>query len=273
MARLEPDTRLAVAADYARTLHASPERVWENVLDWEHLPWLHARAFESAECIESGPWGWRARFAGIGGGEPSTITLSVDREQSRYVVRTGAEQGSGAPAQSEIWTTLTPEAAERTRVDVEFRVPPQAEDALRGIGAMYVSLYTMLWDEDEEMILERAARLAEESHPPADTGVDLGSPDALRTRLPLDIVFEGRRFRVVEREGGFFVHAAVCPHMLGPLFAVDDAPDQLECPWHGYVFDTETGRSCDGHRLRLPAAPRVDVDSAPGRCTLVATEG
>ena len=49
-------------------------------------------------------------------------------------------------------------------------------------------------------------------------------------------------------------------HWLGPL---DDAPLEdgcVRCPWHGYLFDIRTGRSSDGHRLRLAPSPRVTPD-------------
>ena len=40
---------------------ASIERAWENVRDWEHLPWLHATSFADIELIEERPDGWHAR--------------------------------------------------------------------------------------------------------------------------------------------------------------------------------------------------------------------
>ena len=43
---------LNVVATYRRTIHASLERIWENVLDWEHLPWLHRSAFAAAELVQ-----------------------------------------------------------------------------------------------------------------------------------------------------------------------------------------------------------------------------
>jgi nitrite reductase/ring-hydroxylating ferredoxin subunit len=55
-------------------------------------------------------------------------------------------------------------------------------------------------------------------------------------------------------------HATLCPHRLGPLHecAVEDGA--LRCPWHGYRFDVRTGESLSGRRLRLPPAPRVEID-------------
>ena len=56
--RVGERTRVAV---YRRRVGASLERVWENVLDWEHLPWLHAGSFRSIHCRHAGDWGWRAQ--------------------------------------------------------------------------------------------------------------------------------------------------------------------------------------------------------------------
>ncbi len=264
----EPSADLVTAATYERTVRASLERVWENVLDWEHLPWLHARTFESIEKLEAGADGWRVRLVGAGAADDSEVVLSADREAGRYVVHTLAADGGPG---SEIWTSLAPaDDADATRVHVEFRVQPLPEDALAAVGGAYVGVYTMLWDEDEEMMCERAERLREQTSPPPDSPVDLGTEAELRARLPLDVVFEGRRFRVVAAGDGFAAHAAVCPHMLGPLFAADDEAGVLECPWHGYRFDAEAGRSCDGRALRLPRAPIVSVDARSGRCTLAA---
>jgi len=259
-----PTPGLQIAATYERTVGASLERVWENVLDWEHLPWLHARAFDDIEKVDAGAWGWRARLTGAGGGE-SAVALLVDREAGRYVARTGE-----APSPvSEIWTELEAESEVTTRVRVAFHVPEMPDDARDAVGRIYVDVYRGLWDEDEEMMRERAERLAEQESSPADTPRDLGAVAELRARLPVDVVFGGERFRVIDRAGELVAHAAVCPHMLGPLFEADGDADTLECPWHGYAFETSTGRSCDGRGLRLPAAPRVEVDGATGRCRLM----
>jgi len=36
-----PAPGLALAATYTREVTAGIQRIWENVLDWEHLPALH----------------------------------------------------------------------------------------------------------------------------------------------------------------------------------------------------------------------------------------
>ena len=98
---LDRNPDLKVAAVYDREVDACLSGVWENVYDWEHLPWLHDQAFTSIDLIESGDWGWLARIGGPKA-EESVIELVTDREASCYVART--IEGKGAP--SEIWTSL-----------------------------------------------------------------------------------------------------------------------------------------------------------------------
>ena len=70
---------------YRRRVRASLERVWENVLDWEHLPHLHDTSFDYCSLDVAGAWGWRVRSAPD---ESSHIGLCVDADQ--YVARTYA---------------------------------------------------------------------------------------------------------------------------------------------------------------------------------------
>src|SRR5262249_48076880 len=114
-----------------------------------------------------------------------------------------------------------------TRIAVEFLVPGVARARVDAVGAAYVRLYTLLWDQDEAMMLRRQAlldgRLA--------GGVRTVEVDGVPTRL-----------------------STVCPHWGGPL---DDAPIDdgcVTCPWHGYRFDVRTGHCVDGGRLRLESS-------------------
>ena len=42
---------------YRRRMAVSVERMYENALDWAHLPYLHSDAFASIELVEEGDWG------------------------------------------------------------------------------------------------------------------------------------------------------------------------------------------------------------------------
>ena len=57
-----PDSRTCHVGTYRRVLPVSVERMYENALDWEHLPYVHAGSFKAIEPIDAGPWGWRAEI-------------------------------------------------------------------------------------------------------------------------------------------------------------------------------------------------------------------
>jgi nitrite reductase/ring-hydroxylating ferredoxin subunit len=260
---------LTKVAEYERSVGASIERVWENVRDWEHLPWLHAGSFRAIDLIEEAPWGWHARI-GLPPEDGPEIELELVIESDRrYVSRTLAGIGAGG----EIWTTLQPRGPERTDVHVEFWLPEVPEGAADRLGAAYTALYTRLWDEDEDMMRERTRALARRDAPAEARAepLELGTLDELRARLPLVVELAGRRFRVVGEGEELVVHSAVCPHRLGPLDACALEDGTLTCPWHGYRFDAHSGRQLHpaGGRLRLAPAPRVEV--VDGRVRLVPT--
>ena len=249
---------LSQVAVYRRRVHGPLALVWENVLDWEHLPWLHRRSFRSIEPIDAGRWGWRARVGLAPAGEIALEVL-VERETGSYVARTLAGPGAG----SEVRTRLASAGSELTDVAVSFHVPGAAPG--RSAGPALVALYTRLWDEDESMIARRAALLA---HPRAAAELNLGRLAELRARLPLEVELAGWPVRVVELEGRLLAYVAACPHRLGPLEA--DGGGELRCPWHGYRFELRSGKSCDGRALRLLPAPRVELDGPTGEVRLVA---
>jgi len=261
---------LRCAGRYARSVTASLERVWENVLDWEHLPWLHASAFASIERLESGRWGWRARVvprrAG-GSARSQVIEVRIERERGRYVSATVEGPGSG----TEIWTQLRVLGPDCTGVEVQFWVPEREPARLASLGRSLVGVYERLWDEDEHMMMRRSAELAARQRESAAGPLELalGPLEALRARLPVRVELGGRGFRIVEVRGELFAHATRCPHLLGPLEeAPVEADCSIRCPWHGYRFDVRTGASLDGRRLRLAPSARVDVDPLSGEVVL-----
>ncbi len=244
---------------YRRSVQASLDRVWENVLDWEHLPFLHRTSFAAIDCQDAGAWGWRARVALQPAGRLRELLLElrVERDARRYLARTLEGTGKG----TEIWTQLDVLGPRRTGVEVEFHVPgvePGSRDAL---GGLYAALYRTLWDEDEAMMLRREEELVRSAPVSRSAApLSLGPLAALRPRLPLRVEYGGQRFRLVELEGELIAHTATCPHRLGPLEAGELCEGCVSCPWHGYRFDLRSGRSADGRGLRLPPAPRVRVD-------------
>jgi nitrite reductase/ring-hydroxylating ferredoxin subunit len=225
---------LVRVARYERTIRAPLERVWENVLDWEHLPHLHASSFEHIELDDAGDWGWRTWS------DPersSHVELCVAADD-RYVARSYF----GGVQATEIWTTLIPDG-ENTGIEVEFYFPAVDESAVEGLGDMMLSLYSRLWDEDESMMMERHRRLHESRD--TATSANLGDRVALVRRLVEgeSIIFQLRRreYQLRFHAGELMAHPTICPHLLGPLTDADLGDGRLTCPWHGYQFDLATG--------------------------------
>jgi nitrite reductase/ring-hydroxylating ferredoxin subunit len=272
---VEQRVPLVSAGAYRRVVAASIERVWENVLDWEHLPYLHHDSFTAIHILASSGEGWRAvvtMVPDLGGGE-SEIEVVLDKPHLSYTTRTL----DGAGAGTEIVTSLEPFDNATTRVDVDFLVPGLDDAQIEIVGVYYRRLYARLWDQDEAMMGERQRQLDRAAHVPlraraldsVRAPVPLGDEASLRRRLPLLIEIAGRLYRMAEDRGEIVVHSAVCPHTGGPLGGAHiDEHGCITCPWHGYRFDVRTCRSADGKRLKLARAPHVEVDAATGEAFL-----
>ena len=248
------------AAVYERDLPVSLERIWENVLDWEHLPYLHSQAFTTIDVESSDADGWSATI-GLPGSPARTARIDVrlDRPNLRYVTRTLSGSGAG----TEIVTHLTAHEDRRTGIRVEFLLPWAPEDARASIGELYRAVYVELWDQDEAMMVERQ-RVLDALDRPRDeaASISLGRVRELARRLPLDVELGGRRFRVVSTDGRIVAYDTRCPHLGGPIGAASGC--ELVCPWHGYRFDLRTGQSSDGRGLRMGRSAVVEVHSTRG---------
>jgi nitrite reductase/ring-hydroxylating ferredoxin subunit len=215
------------AGTYRRELPVSLDRLYENALDWEHLPYLHRTTFSSIAVIEAGSWGWRADVGlqPSGPGHDIVLELTLDRDCRRWITRTLAGPGTG----TEIWTHAFREGDRRTDVVVDFFTPGIDRDDLARVGAFYCDLYARLYDEDVWMMTVRQDQLdGTRDHPT----------------------------RTVEIDGEVVTFSAVCPHLLGPLDDATICDGIVECPWHGYRYDIRTGQEVTGRRLRLrPVTP------------------
>ena len=237
---------LVHVATYERQIGASLERVWENVRDWEHLPHLHDTSFDHCELDEAGDWGWRVWSDP---GHTSYFELVTDSD--RYVVRTFV-----ADAQvSEIWTHLAAQG-DSTDVRVEFHATGVTPDNRDEVGQLYLAVYDTLWTEDEDMMCERQRRLDQRRDRAVE--ITLGPVDTLNDSLPHRFELNGREYLLTREGADWIAKPTICPHMLGPLETAP-GPDQLRCPWHGYVFDLATGRcvSPPGARCKLGQPPTV----------------
>lgn len=251
------------AGTYRRSLPVDLERLYENALDWEHLPWVHPSAFRSIECLEVTSRSWRARTESPTGGV-SIIELTLDRACRRWVTRVLDGEGRG----NEIWThvfTAAPRqgdsgAAPRVDIVIDFFLPGVPKDARSRVGEAYARLYAQLYDEDVAMMVERTRQL--ERRPGMDAQaprqMTLGPRAALV--LPARVLLGAREFVVAASGDGLRAFPAQCPHMLGPLDAGGVQDGAVTCPWHGYRFDLATGRNLSGKTCTLHPLPTVTVD-------------
>ncbi|NNC73204.1 MAG: Rieske (2Fe-2S) protein [Sphingomonadaceae bacterium] len=211
---------LETVARYERDLGASLTRMFENALDWEHLPHVHAKAFSSIELIEERASGWRANVGMAGGGQ-LVINLEVTREADGSGGWTTDSFAEGALV-GRIVTRATPRGADRCHVAIEFQAPDVGEKQKAGFDAYYSALYAMLYDEDEAMMIAREAAVQ-------------------RGRKGL-----AERRKVTLSDGKTAAIPRYCPHLGLPLDAAPDGDGIVTCPWHGYRFDAATGTCVSG---------------------------
>ncbi len=254
---------LVLAGTYERQLGASLARVWENVYDWEHLPWLHDSTFKSIRLEANGDWGWRARASTTPQPDDGgLIELVTDKPNHRYVARTIDGPGKG----SEIWTNLEVIDDHKTGVQVKFLVPPMEGVDPKDIGDVLGAVYQTLWDEDEAMMVARQQELDRGRLDPPTETLDIG------TDLPQTIEWAGHKVRIVELKGDLVAYSLRCPHILGPLDEAEIKDGCVTCPWHGYKFDVRTRKQVGGQGLRLRPAFQVKWDEATGHIQL-STDG
>ncbi len=254
-------TRLPHVATYTRELPVSLERMYENAIDGEHLPWLHQDTFASMTVLDQGAWGWRAR----GHFRPASfmtwleLELRLDRDRNRWITRTLRGLGKG----TEVITHAIPLGEDRIRVIVDFYVP-KLPRFLHGLYArQFIETYTRLYDEDLWMMSTRQRALDRVGRKRPAGGAEevaLGDLAQVRRSLPLAFEMGGSAYRVVDIDGELVAHATTCPHMLGPLDDAAVEQGQVRCPWHGYRFEVKSGDCTSGQRCRLPPAPAIIVD-------------
>ena len=256
------NARVPHVGTYRRELPVSIERLYENAIDWEHLPYLHRTTFARIEQIEAGDWGFRARVWTHPYDERRAfvIELKLDRECRRWITSTLEGAGTG----TEIWTHAFSPAERTTLIVVDFFVPGIDEAAAARLGDYYQQLYARLYDEDVAMMSRREMeldRVRSGAHEKSGRR-NLGTISDVRAMLPLDIELNGAQFRIIELDGKLVAYSTRCPHLLGPLGEGRIDGGIVECPWHGYRFDVRSGDCVSGTHCRLAAAPQVRVDSS-----------
>jgi nitrite reductase/ring-hydroxylating ferredoxin subunit len=241
---------------YRRVLPVSLERMYENVLDWAHLPFVHSSTFSSVRCEDYGSWGWRGRVSDRSG-QAWRLEVRLDRRCRRWITRTLDGEHAGA----EIWThaaqLAAPGAVPRLQIVVDFFVPGVPEQARNSVARAYARLYERLYDEDVGMMCERQAQLDRRVEKLSSLALTLGPREGLE--LPQVVVLGAREFVLAEFRDTLVAYPARCPHQLGPLGSARLVDGEVRCPWHGYRFDVLTGECVSGQTCQLQPMPRVNI--------------
>ena len=241
------------------------ERLYENLLDWQRLPYVHGDLVASVRCRSWGAWGWCAEVVDLRG-RRGIIELIVDRGRRRWTVvwRSGPRAGWRMEGRAE------PESGAGLRVTVQCLLPTTATRRPDRAGRVWNLWLERFCAADEAMMRDRQRQLDRriDRAREADRHVDLGPVEALS--LPCVITLAGREFVVAEVAGELRAFPARCPHQLGPLQAGRLDGRTVSCPWHGDCFDVLTGENLSGRPCALSHLPQVRVDSA-GRALVSAT--
>ena len=250
-------------ATYTRELPVSIERMYENAIDGEHLPYLHRDSFSELNILERGDWGWRA----TGNLTPKSfmnfmeLELKLDREKHRWITRTLSGLGKG----SEIWTHAIPLEENKIKVIVDFYVPKLPRFLKKMYAEEYIKTYSKLYDEDLWMMATRQHeldRLKDRKSPDSlaklnTTSINLGQKARVEQTLPIQFTLKGHPYRLIKLKDELIAHSSTCPHMLGPLQNTDVKNGLVECPWHGYQFDVKTRECTTGQKCKLAPAPSI----------------
>jgi nitrite reductase/ring-hydroxylating ferredoxin subunit len=77
----------------------------------------------------------------------------------------------------------------------------------------------------------------------AEGWVDVGDPAAIPEGRAIGAVIGGERVAVFRHEGRLSAVSGVCRHQNGPLAEGRVIDGCITCPWHGYQYRPEDGRS------------------------------
>jgi nitrite reductase/ring-hydroxylating ferredoxin subunit len=252
-------------ASYTRELPISLTRMYENAIDFEHLPWLHSTSFSHLEILDKGDWGWRAKgnFAPKSFMNGMELELRLDREKNRWITRTTGGLGKG----TEVWTHAFELEENKIKIVVDFYIPKLPVFMKSLYDKQLVETYAKLYDEDLWMMATRQNELDRikigKSIEQVES-VELGSLSDGEKKLPLTFTFNNNSYKLVKLDGELLAFSTTCPHMLGPLQDGNIHQGIVECPWHGYKFDVRSRECISGAKCKLAPAPNIFIDEKFG---------
>jgi nitrite reductase/ring-hydroxylating ferredoxin subunit len=82
--------------------------------------------------------------------------------------------------------------------------------------------------------------------------VKMATLDELSPGTAREVEHEGRIYALFNVGGVISAIDGVCPHQGGPLAEGKLEGTTVACPWHGWRFDVQTGRTPLGSKIKQP---------------------
>ncbi len=80
--------------------------------------------------------------------------------------------------------------------------------------------------------------------------VKMATLDELPPGASKEAEFEGRVYAIYNVEGVISAIDGICPHQGGPLADGVLQGTSVTCPWHGWQFDVQTGKTPLGSKIK-----------------------
>jgi nitrite reductase (NADH) small subunit len=87
---------------------------------------------------------------------------------------------------------------------------------------------------------------------PVQRFVKLATLDELPLGSAKEIEFEGRVYALFNIDGVISAIDGICPHQGGPLAEGHLQGTTVTCPWHGWQFDVQSGKTPMGPKIKQP---------------------
>jgi nitrite reductase (NADH) small subunit len=82
--------------------------------------------------------------------------------------------------------------------------------------------------------------------------VKLATLDELPAGSAKEVEFEGRVYALFNIGGVISAIDGICPHQGGPLAEGHVQGTTVTCPWHGWQFDVQSGKTPMGPKIKQP---------------------
>jgi nitrite reductase (NADH) small subunit len=80
--------------------------------------------------------------------------------------------------------------------------------------------------------------------------VKMATLDELPPGAAKEIEYEGRVYAIFNADGVISAIDGICPHQGGPLADGALSGTTVTCPWHGWQFDVQTGKTPLGSKIK-----------------------